>query len=154
MPTHSVEAALAWRQRTLRPALAKDCNPARAAGFSEMKNRAATKAEQAQLDRLGRLMALAEAALRLGEFELVRPHLQRTLREIPPYLRSRVPQYPRAIDALAAWARERLDVAYAQQWPPVSQRLFTADKIDRQFWYAFIADEPLPVPQYLVRDLW
>lgn len=154
MPTASVEAAQAWRRRHLRPALMKDFNPTRVLGFADMKPRGQTKAERAQLDRLARLMTLGEAAVRLEEFELVRPTIQRTMREIPPYLRERAPLADRVVDALAAWARAKLSVAWGLHGHPVSHRLRHADRTDRRFWYAFVADEEPPVPQFVVRELW
>lgn len=147
MPTHTVEAARAWRNANLDTSRRKDTNTARAYGFAHARLGGKTAGERQLLERLGRLMRLGDAALAVSEFELVRAEIQRAMSQVPEYLRPAAPLSARVLDALALgqFARLGMTAEEAMRQPtPVSARIMQPEsEFHRSFWYRVCADEPV-----------
>lgn len=92
MPTDSLEAAQAWRAANLSPAHRKDLNPARSGV------RAETAA--AAVERMARVLPIAEAAVRSGALHVVEPELRAAWAALPELEQERVLMSVELWDAL------------------------------------------------------
>lgn len=100
MPTDSLEAARAWREKNLSSAMRKDSNPARDWARSKPGTPAATRAALVELERL---VPVAVAALASQRFDLVKAELQAAMRAVPPAARASVSIPTELWDALVGW---------------------------------------------------
>lgn len=82
MPTHTLEAAVAWRQRNLRSRIR---GPTR----NELQQQK-RQAEDAAIHQVAQLMQLGQSALEAGHFHLVEDEVRAVMRAVPPSARHRV----------------------------------------------------------------
>lgn len=99
MPTHSLEAARAWRERNLLPAMRKDFNAARAWHDTKPGTPAATAAA---LKRVADLMVAADALIDVGRFGLIEGELRVALAAVPDAAADKILVAPRVMDRLVA----------------------------------------------------
>lgn len=141
MPTGTVEAARAWREANLHPAMRKDSSPERAMVCDRISfTRSLTAVEREQLDRLARLMQVGDVAARVGELELVRAEIQRAMRELPVYLRPAAELSDRVIDALELRHHRAAGEVFAGHRAATALR--GPDQALRRHWWALLAAEP------------
>lgn len=143
MPTHSTEAAHAWREANLDPARRK-----RGAFDGELQTREA-------LARAAGLMALAGQALRFSPdaFAALAPTLRQALRDVPEAGRDRLMFDCAVFDELCRPVRELLDHCRRQDLaeaeasgipnPEAAPRKLTDEEATDMgsFWYAIAAGE-------------
>ncbi len=100
MPTDSLEAARAWREKNLSVAMRKDSNPLRNWAVSKPGSPAAARAA---VSAIVSLLPVAVVALQQKRFDLVKPRLQAALRAVPESARASVRMPDELWEELTAW---------------------------------------------------
>lgn len=87
MPTHSIEAAQAWRDKNLNPMLRKDTNTygKLASGYA-----GGQVDPRARIERVQALMELGDGAIRSGTFDALKEPIQKAMRDVPNEHREKV----------------------------------------------------------------
>ena len=148
MPTHSLEAAMAWRDDHLNVAMRKDTNPRRdnrprghvAAGISAA----------AAIQRVHTLWPVAESALKAGMLHLVEGELRQAMRDVPKAARKRVLLHPEVMDALCADFISALQGDQETSKPTTHATGHTGARhaddelLSGDVWYSIAAKEPFP----------
>lgn len=155
MPTDSVEAARAWRDQNLNPALRKDVNTygKAASGYA-----GSTVDPRARIERVRALMELADGAIGTPTFEGLRGPLCQAMRDVPADHRASVLLSAKVMDALLGDFPSMLiksmlfdppAAAPASANPP-APAVGSPTMSDREaevmgaFWYAMACREPFP----------
>lgn len=134
MPTNSAEAARAWRDANLNPALRKDMNPARAAGAPS----GAPDSARAALRRLATAMHDGARAVEAGLFPYIADGVRSAMRAVPSGARHRALLHPGVMDALTERAFAALGGDAALPMGDGDAAAMGA------FWYAVAAGEAPP----------
>lgn len=101
MPTDTVEAAMAWRDQNLNPAMRVDRNPVkRAATDAQRLPGRPSVNEMAAVDRVERLMVAAHELLQFNLVHTIEEELRAALEAVPPYLSGHVRVNPEVMDWL------------------------------------------------------
>ena len=147
MPTHTLEAAVAWRQRNLRSRIR---GPTR----NELQQQK-RQAEDAAIHQVAQLMQLGHSALESGHFHLVADEVRAAMRAVPVSARDRVRVSAEVMDALCEPESSVLDECQAEDalnlaGPGAGQAsagLASEAAPDslwmQRFWYALAAGENL-----------
>jgi hypothetical protein len=97
MPTHSIEAARAWRDQNLNPMLRKDINTFRKVGSGYSMGKVDPRA---RIERVQALMELGGGAIRSGTFDALKEPIQKAMRDVPNEHREKVMLSAAVMDAL------------------------------------------------------
>lgn len=144
MPTHTLEAAMAWRQSNLRPRI-------RVPTRNELQQQK-RQAGEAAIRKVGQLMQLGHSALEAGHFYLLEDELRAAMRAVPPAARVRVGVAASVMDHLCAPVIEALGDGPAvdaetppdarrDQYPTIGEA--AGSSFMQRFWYAVAAGEEI-----------
>lgn len=143
MPTHSLEAAQAWRDANLSLAHRKDANSARWANGRQTADQLAAQAVS-HAEALGLLLGDALAGGQAPDPEMA-SRMRGAMQAVPASHRDQVRLPVDVLDMLCGRFGQAVEQA-AQQIGKPDQ--LTDDQVKRMggFWFAMAAGEPVPVP--------
>ena len=153
MPTNTLEAAEAWRQRNLRARM----RPLTRNELQQQKR----QAEDAAIRKVAQLMQLGHSALEAGHFHLVAGEVRAALRAVPESARYRVGLAVDVMDKLCEHINEALDDGdkVDAEAAPHARRAQTSTNGEaahssfmQRFWYAVAAGEEVDLSAGDVRS--
>lgn len=155
MPTDCADAARAWRDKNLNPALRKDVNTysKAASGYA-----GSVVDPRARIERVRALMELADAAIDTRTFEALREPLCQAMRDVPADHRASVLLSAKVMDALLGDFPSMLITSMLSDPPAATPASANSPapavggtsmsdheaEVMGAFWYAMACREPFP----------
>lgn len=148
MPTNSIEAAMDWRAQHLNPCMVKGVRPDVRAVPAAMQcgpdvAPAAVDYADAALRDLAELVTVAEAALKVGRFNVIEPAMRAALRSVPATHRAHAVLPLPLWDALVQPVAELIEAIDDEAPSAADAGGMTDAEADEMggFWYAVAAGE-------------